>query len=155
MVMRNYVLLKKKEKEDNSLQESEYIIAPVEWVYRALTLTEWINQWGGGPARFPNKIGSSYYFWDGEVTGTIIDLKKMEKIIITLREDNWQNDWKDSIVIIELKPERMGTRINLSHTLFPNEKIRKKYNYFWAESYLGPIKAYLENQYLIKQRNQF
>lgn len=145
--MKSFLITYRKEQENNIIKESEWIHSPKEWVFRAMTDIEWINEWGGGPAKFHLKPGGKYYLWDGEFYGIILDFKINEKLSFTLREHYWQSDWKDSIVIIELTEERQGTRFNLQHSSLPNEKVFRKHELGWGEYYIGPLKAYLENLY--------
>ncbi len=147
------ISLKKPIKED-ILEEREWIHAPVDWVFKAITNSEWIDEWGGGPSKFNLKPGGNYFLWDGEIYGSVIESHKPTKIIFTLRERIWKKEYKDSIVIIELSEERGGTRFILRHSNFPDKKIQKKHEDGWGEYYIGPIKAYLENLYYQKHKKK-
>jgi uncharacterized protein YndB with AHSA1/START domain len=150
--MKSLLISYKKEIDDDLIIESEWIHAPIEWVYKGITNSEWIDEWGGGPAKFIAKPGGKYFLWDGEIYGCIIEINKFNKIVFTLREKFWQENWKDSIVKIELSEERDGTRFNLKHSNFPNKKIQEKHKEGWGEYYIGPLKAYLENINYKKQK---
>lgn len=139
-----------KNKEKEYIEENEWIHAPIDWVFEAITNSEWINEWGGGPAKFQPKKGGKYFLWDGEISGTIIEIIKPNKISFTLREKNWSNHWKDSFVLITLAEEKSGTRMILKHSQFPEKKIKIKHEEGWAEYYIGPLKAYVENQFYLK-----
>ncbi|MFN3604246.1 MAG: SRPBCC domain-containing protein [Leptonema sp. (in: bacteria)] len=143
-----------KNKDFDSIEEKEWIHAPIEWVFEAITNSEWIDSWGGGPSKFHSKKGGKFFLWDGEIYGTVIDLVKPNKISFSLREKFWPNDWKDSYVVIHLFVERSGTRMILQHSQFPEKKVKKKHEEGWGEYYIGPLKAYLENLYYLKNQNK-
>ncbi|MCS7205350.1 MAG: SRPBCC domain-containing protein [Leptospiraceae bacterium] len=149
--MKTVLISYEEEKNEDIIKENEWIHAPREWVFKGITDSEYINEWGGGPSKFHLKAGGKYHLWDGEIYGLVLDFVENEKIVMTLREKDWKPDWKDSIVVIELSDERSGTRLKLSHSQFPDKKIKKKHEYGWGEYYLGPLKAYLENLYFAQQ----
>jgi len=150
--MKSLLISHKKEINEDLILESEWIHAPIEWVFKGITHSEWIDEWGGGPSKFFAKAGGKYFLWDGEIHGSVIEIKKPNKVIFTLREKNWNESWKDSVVIIELLEERNGTRFILKHSNFPDKKIQKKHQEGWGEYYIGPLKAYLENKYYLENQ---
>ncbi len=135
----------KKKQELDFIEENEWIHAPVNYVFEAITNSEWIDLWGGGPSKFSAKKGGKFFLWDGEIYGNVVEIIKPKKISLTLREHSWSFKWKDSYVVIQLSEERNGTRLILHHSQFPNKTIQKQYEDKWCEIYLGPLKAYVEN----------
>lgn len=148
--MNSLLISRKKVHNEDVLEEREWIRAPLDWVFKAITYAEWIDEWGGGPSKFNLKPGGNYFLWDGEIYGSVIEFQKPHKITFTLRERIWRREYKDSVVMIELHEERGGTRFILKHSNFPDKKIQKKHEVGWCEYYIGPIKAYLENLYYQK-----
>ncbi len=149
--MNSLLISYNKKTNEDLIYESEWIRAPLDWVFKGITFSEWIDEWGGGPSKFSTKPGGKYCLWDGEIYGTIMEIKKPNKIVFTLREKTWKKEWKDSIVFIDLSEERGGTRIHLKHFNLPDKKIQKKHEDGWCEYYLGPLKVFLENQYQKKK----
>lgn len=143
-----------KKREQDFLEENEWIHAPIDWVFEAITNSEWIDSWGAGPSKFSTKKGGKFFLWDGEVYGSVVELVKPIKIVFTLREKAWSYKWKDSCVLIQLSEERHGTRMILKHSQLPNKTVQKKYEEGWGESYIGPLKAYVENLFYLENKRK-
>jgi uncharacterized protein YndB with AHSA1/START domain len=132
-----------------TIEESEFIRAPVSRVFGAITTAGLLDEWGAGPARFQARAGGRYFFWDGEMEGMVVDIQPPHRLVITLREREWKNDWRDSLVMFTLTEERGGTRLILRHSGFSDRRAFERHREGWAEYYLGPLKAFCEERYRV------
>ncbi len=116
-------------------------------VFRAMTVSKVIDDWGGGPARVQPRVNGKYSLWDGEMSGLIKEIDFPHRLSYTLREASWDSSQLDSLVAWELEEGPRGTRLTLRHSGLPTRRIREIHNEGWGEYYLGPLKAYLEKRH--------
>lgn len=129
------------------IEETEYIKAPIREVFRALTDTRVIDEWGGGPSRVQARINGRYSLWDGEMYGTIREIVPSRRLVYTLREEHWDSTMLDSLVTWILMETDRGVELSLRHTGLPTKKIRDIHEDGWGDYFIGPLKAYLENRH--------
>ncbi len=120
------------------------IRATREKVFEALTKSSIIDLWGAGPSRVQAKLHGNISFWDGEVFGNIREIKAPELLVYTMRHQNWENVSRESLITWKLDTHPRGTILYMTHNDLPNQKICEIQEEFWASSFLGPLKAYLE-----------
>lgn len=65
------------------------ISASIQEVWRALVEPEVINQWGGGPARMDDKVGTQFSLWGGDIHGKNIKVVENKELI----QDWYGGDW--------------------------------------------------------------
>ncbi len=123
------------------------VMSPIEEVWDALTSSEKINKWGGGPARIQRKINGDYSLWDGEMQGVIQQIEKPTKLVHTLERAIWDSAHISSIVEWTLEESDRGTKIILNHSKLPTQQAQARHKDGWGEYFLGPLKYYL-NSYL-------
>lgn len=126
------------------IEDSLEIRAGITDVFHALTTARIIEDWGAGPARIQLKAGGRYSFWDGEMFGMIREVQFPTHLVYTLREENWDSSWPDSLVRWDLRETHRGTELSLHHSGLPTRKIREIHRDGWGDYFLGPLKAYLE-----------
>jgi uncharacterized protein YndB with AHSA1/START domain len=124
--------------------QTEVIRASRKEVFRALTDSRIIDEWGGGPARVQAKPNGRYSLWDGEMFGIVREAEFPTKFVHTLREASWVDGILDSLVTWTLKDHPRGTELTLRHSGLPDRKTRDIHEDGWGEYFLGPLKAYLE-----------
>lgn len=129
------------------IEESEFIRAPVADVFRAVTTAALLDEWGAGPARFQAKPGGKFFLWDGEMEGMVAEIQPPERLVFTLRERDWKEEWRDSLVLFRFAEERGGTRLTLRHSGFSDRRVLDRHREGWGEYYIGPLKAFCEERY--------
>ena len=126
------------------IKRVQHIRAPIAEVFRSITVSRIVDDWGGGPSRIQAKVNGKYSLWVGEMFGIIKEIEYPRRLVYTLRELSWDSIWYDSLVTWTLKEDHLGTELSLVHTGLPTRKIRETHNDGWGEYFLGPLKAYLE-----------
>ena len=102
----------------------------------------------GGTANIINSVGGKFSIWEGDITGTTLELdSKHHKI-----KQSWRYNYKDwpiskpSILTIQIVSDRRGgSRLRLRHTGVP-EKYKEEIKQGWKEYYWTPMKAYFSNK---------
>ena len=124
------------------------IAAPLEEVWAALTHPDSIRDWMGADSavEIDLKVGGTYRLFGGDTTGAFTKIKKTNTLEYTWRQNEWNKEWKDSVVHWELKKSRNGTKVILTHNKFPNQHERDSHNEGWDVYFLGPMKEWLERK---------
>lgn len=135
-----------------TLQASQRIDAPPARVFRALVEPRLLNEWIASDARVEPRVDGAYsYGWthmngDREVCGgptRIIELDHDRKLVT-----DWP-DWRGDAgvpptsVSWTLEPEGSGTRVTLTHGVFPRAADFSDYPFGWAE-FLRRLKSVAE-----------
>ena len=136
---------------DDSIIHKITLLATPEIVFSALTKTEIIDEWGGGPSRVEAKKNGCYSLWDGDVQGVIREINSPYHLLHTFRFSNWLDNWHESLVTWKISGNLHSSSLILRNSCLPNIKIRETINAHWIESFLGPLKAYLDNQFFLKK----
>ena len=113
-------------------------------VFRALTDSNEINKWGGGPSRVQARVHGDYSLWDGDIYGSIREINEPSCLIHTFREKTWESSYIESIVTWHIDTVDKATILSLEHRDIPTRKLRETFAEGWNEYFLGPLKAYLE-----------
>ena len=124
------------------------INASIDDVWAALTEPDSIHGWMGADSsvQVDLKVGGSYRLFGGETRGTFTKIKKPNTLEYTWRQGEWKKEWKDSVVRWELKKQRAKTKVNLTHSKFPNQQERDGHDEGWDVYFLDPLKEWLENR---------
>jgi uncharacterized protein YndB with AHSA1/START domain len=123
-----------------AIKQKYTIKAPVEKVWQALTDPKIINQWGGGPAKMDDKIGTEFKLWGGDIHGKNTKVVKNKE----LAQDWISEDWPEpSKLVFKLSAVKGGMIVDLIQTDVPDEDVDDIAD-GWKEYYLGPLKIYLE-----------
>ena len=128
-----------------TIKQTYLIHAPLKEVWEALVNPEYINNWGGGPAKMDSNIGTKFSLWDGTIWGKNIQVVPDKQLVqewYSQEEKEWK---KPSIVTFTLQEEKNGTQVDLLQTDVPDED-GKNIEEGWKEYYLGPLKKYLEEK---------
>ena len=123
--------------------KQEYIIdAPVEKVWRAFIDHEEINEWGGGPAKMDDKVGSAFSLWGGDIHGTNVRVEENR----VLEQDWYGGEWSEPSRVKFILSEVNGkTKVELIQQNVPDKEI-DNIDDGWRRYYLGPMKEYLEKK---------
>ncbi len=123
------------------LRQTYHIRATPGRVWRALVDPHEIEEWGAGPAKMDDKVGTEFELWGGDIHGVNTEVVSEKKLV----QDWTEGDWPEpSRVSFTLDAEVSGTKLVLDHANIPDgefEDIRDG----WKEYYLGPLKEYLEH----------
>jgi len=67
-----------------TIKQKYSIKAPVEKVWQSLVDPKIIKQWGGGPAKMDDKVGTNFKLWGGDIYGKNLKVIKNKLLI-----QNW------------------------------------------------------------------
>lgn len=121
------------------------IHAPIQLVWEALTDADTIAAWMGGSVKSDQIPGGEYAYFEGATTGKYRIIQKPYRLEYTWRQEEWPEEWTDSMVKWELKTNQDGTIVNLVHDCFPNEVERIGHDDGWDLYWLEPMKDWLES----------
>lgn len=123
-----------------TIKQTYLINAPKDKVWQALVDPKIINEWGGGPSKMDDKVGTNFKFWGGDIYGTnTIAIKEKELV-----QDWYGGKWdKPSKVTFRLRARGGKTEIELIHENLP-EGEEDNFASGWKDYFLGPMKEYLE-----------
>lgn len=128
-----------------TIQLTYSINVPVADVWRALVDPEWINEWGGGPAKMDDQVGTKFKLWGGDIHGTNMEITPEQKLIQHWYSGKWP---EPSVATFELKKDGRRCLLTLTHEQVP-ETALKEIEEGWREYYLGPLQGFVE------QRSEF
>lgn len=126
------------------IKQTYIIKAPIEEVWKALVEPKYIDNWGGGPAKMDNKVGTKFSLWGGEIWGENKEIVKNKKLV----QDWWSetDKWeKPSLVTFKLTADNNNTKLELIHENVPQKDVENITD-GWKSFYLGPLKQYLESK---------
>jgi activator of HSP90 ATPase len=117
-----------------------HIPATVQEVYLALTNPFTIELWSGYTAEMSVKAGSEFSLFEGNIIGKNLEFSENELI-----RQQWyfEGEEKESIVTIQLVPEKKNTVINLVHTNVPDEAYDEMVQ-GWKKNYFGALKYFFK-----------
>lgn len=109
-------------------------------MWKALTLPEYIDGWGGGPVKMKAEKGFEFSFWGSDIWGKNIEVEPNKKLV----QEWFGGDWpKSSIVTFLLESGDGETVLTLEHIDVPEAEV-DDFAAGWKNYYLGPMKEYLE-----------
>jgi activator of HSP90 ATPase len=99
----------------------KYYIIPAlpEELYIALTNPFTIQLWTGEKAEMSTEPGSEFSLWDGSIVGRNIEFVEGIKIV---QQWYFGDQEEESIVTIQLHPDKKGTSVELKHTNIPDSE---------------------------------
>jgi len=124
-----------------NLKKSFLIKTSREDVFTALTNPLTIEMWTGAPAVMIPEAGTDFSLWDGEITGTNIEIIDNQLI---KQQWNFEGEEVTSIVTLSLKDEGNFTRVELLHTEIPDEAFENILE-GWDQYYFKPLRELLED----------
>lgn len=125
-----------------TFKKYEYLPAPPEEVYLALTKDLSIQLWTGAQVEFKEEPGTEFSFWDGDIVGKNIEFEYGKKIV---QQWYFGEENEPSIVTIKLHADKKGTSLEFVQTNIPDED----YEEFTAgiqEHYLGGLQDFFEEE---------
>jgi uncharacterized protein YndB with AHSA1/START domain len=122
------------------IRKTYVIDAPPEVVWRALTDSAAMDEWGSGPAQMDARVGGAFSQWNGDMHGTVTGLVPGERLV----QDWFGGDWPDpSVVVFTLGEHGEGTLLELTQTGVPEAEVAD-FDFGWDAYYLGAIKEWAE-----------
>jgi len=120
--------------------------APAGRVWAALTDSATIASWmDDESAAIEARPGGECRFFDGSTTGHVVKVEAPRLLEYTWRQAEWPSEWADSNVAWRLTPIGTdSTRLELTHSNFPNESERASHDDGWDEYWLRPMVEHLE-----------
>jgi activator of HSP90 ATPase len=118
-----------------TIRQNYFINATPEEVFTALTNPFTIELWSGYPAQMDAKEGTEFSIFEGDIAGRNIKITENKQLV---QEWYFGDNPEQSIVTIDLKAQKEGTRVLLEHTNIPDEE----YDDFlegWNDYYWGAI----------------
>jgi activator of HSP90 ATPase len=118
-----------------TIRQHYFINATPEEVFTALTNPFTIELWSGYPAQMDAREGTEFSIFEGDIAGRNIKITENKQLV---QEWYFGDNPEQSIVTIDLKALKDGTRALLEHTNIPDEE----YDDFlegWNEYYWGAI----------------
>jgi uncharacterized protein YndB with AHSA1/START domain len=124
-----------------NIKKSYLIKTSREDVYTALTNPLTIELWTGSPAIMVPEAGTDFSLWDGEITGTNLEIIENQFI---KQEWDFEGEGTISVVTLTLMDEGKFTRVELLHTGIPDEAFENILE-GWNVYYFRPLRELLED----------
>jgi len=128
-----------------TIKQAYNINSSIDNVWKALTDSKYIDDWGGGPSKMQDKEGFEFSLWGGSIWGKNIKIIPNKKLVQEWFSDEDKKWKKPSIATFNLLEEKNGVKLELIHKDVPNENV-KDIDQGWKDYYLGSLKDYLEQK---------
>ena len=79
-----------------TIKQTYQVDAPIASVWKALVDPEYIEGWGGGPAKISDKVGTSFKLWGGDIYGKNLEVVSEKSEILDIICDVFTISEKDS-----------------------------------------------------------
>jgi uncharacterized protein YndB with AHSA1/START domain len=123
-----------------TIKQHYFINATPEEVFSAITNPFTIELWSGYPARMEAKEGTEFSIFDGDITGRNIKITENSQLI---QEWYFGETPEESIVTIDLKSHKLGTKVHLEHTNVADDEV-EEFTRGWNEYYWGGIQDFFK-----------
>lgn len=123
-----------------TIRQHYFINATPEEVFSAITNPFTIELWSGFSAKMEAKEGTEFSIFDGDIAGRNIKILPNEQLV---QEWYFGESSEQSIVTINLKSHKLGTKVNLEHTNVPDEE-EEDFTEGWNEYYWGAIQDFFK-----------
>jgi activator of HSP90 ATPase len=123
-----------------TIRQNYFINATAEEVFAAITNPFTIELWSGYPAQMEAREGTEFSIFDGDIAGRNIKIIENRQLI---QEWYFGDSALESVVTIDLKPHKQGTRVNIEHTNVPDEDAGDL-EVGWNKYYWGAIISFFK-----------
>jgi activator of HSP90 ATPase len=122
------------------IKQYHFINALAEEVFNAITNRFAIELWSGYPAQMEPVENTEFSIFDGDITGINLQVVQNKKLV-----QQWYFGELEppSLVTIELKENKKGTKVSLLHTNVPDEDF-ENIEQGWTIYYWGAIKEFFK-----------
>lgn len=125
-----------------TIKQIYHIKAPIDEVWKGLTDPNYIDEWGGGPVKMNDKVGTKFEFWGGDIYGTNTEVDPQKKLVQDWYGGEWPKPSKVTFLLKRVSDNK--TQLNLLHENLPDDQA-DNFDDGWKQYFLGPMKEYLEN----------
>ncbi len=94
----------------------------------------------GAEATASAEEGGSFTAWDGYISGTNVELRRPDRVVLDWRTADFSDDEPDSRVTLTLTLTGSRTRVDLRHENLPAHGGR--YEQGWVDFYFTPMRAH-------------
>lgn len=122
------------------IEQTHFIKASPEEVFTAITNPVTIELWSGYPAKMEAKENTEFSLFDGDIAGRNIKIIENE---LLLQEWYFGDRDEESIVTIQLKKHKTGTKIILEQINIPDEEY-DDLEKGWRLYYWGAIREFFK-----------
>jgi uncharacterized protein YndB with AHSA1/START domain len=123
-----------------TIRQHYLVNASPEEVFAAITNPFTIELWSGYPAQMEAKEGTEFSIFDGDIAGRNLKIVENQQLV---QEWYFGDSPEQSLVTIDLKAHKEGTRVLLEHTNVPDEEF-DDFLEGWNEYYWGAIKEFFK-----------
>lgn len=123
-----------------TIRQKHIIHASPEEVFAALTNPFTIELWSGFPATMEPTEGFEFTLFDGDIAGRNIRVIENKQLV---QEWYFGESPDESIVTIDLKSHDLGTKVNLEHTMIPDDSAEEMEE-GWTRYFWGAIKEFFK-----------
>jgi uncharacterized protein YndB with AHSA1/START domain len=117
-----------------------------EAVFTALTNARQISVWSGQRGTVQPTIGGKMELFDGWVKGKVLAYEPGKRLSFTWKPSEWAKENQASIVTCNFTPTKIGTKLTLKHSGFPNDSELQSHKVGWREFVFDPLKMYLTSK---------
>jgi len=125
----------------NGFKLSAVIPATPAEIYKAWLSTKGHAAMTGSPAKVSGKVGGKFTAWDGYIFGSTLALEPDSRIVQAWRTSEFADDDPDSLLEVDLKAVKGGTKVTFTHTKIPAGQA-DSYRQGWEDFYFKPMLAY-------------
>jgi len=117
-----------------------------EAVFSGLTNARQIAAWSGQRGKVQPTIGGKIELFDGWVKGIVLAYETGSRLSFTWKPAEWAKESQASIVTCIFKSTKIGTKLTLKHSGFPNDSELLSHKDGWTEFVFDPLKMYLTSK---------
>ncbi len=115
-------------------------------VFAALTEKKFISQWCKSKGIVQPKVDGNFEMFDGWVKGKVLIYEPGKELSYTWKPEDWEKEWKESIVKYNITIHGEGTVVELEHSGFPNKEETDKHKTGWDEHVFDPLSSFLSHK---------
>ena len=109
-------------------------------IYKAWLSTKGHTAMTDSPAKVSGKVGGKFTAWDGYIFGRTLELTLDSRIVQAWRTSEFPDEAPDSLLKIDLKAVKGGTKVTFTHTKIPEGQ--DSYRQGWEDFYYKPMQQY-------------
>jgi len=132
-------------KTENIFQITELEV-PVSKVYKTLLDSKRHTAFSGMATHIDGRVGGAFNTFDGAATGSILELVKDRRIVLSWRHRDFP-EGLHTIIHIDLEKTESGVRLNFNHIGVP-EASCGWLTESWRKTYWNRLKEFLEEEVL-------
>lgn len=128
---------------ENFQLEFEFNVSPSR-VYLSWLESQKHQAMTGGAADIKNEVGYVFQSWDGYIHGTVLELEENQRIVLSWRTTEFDEQDEDSRLEIDLNDKQGACILKLNHTNIPKGQ-GESYKKGWLEHYFEPMEFFFDS----------